>query len=61
MLLGPFVVQFVHNQYAVFVAESDEVAAVWIVRGTNMVHSELLHQLDALLNSLGIGRCTEGS
>ena len=61
MLAGPFVVELINYQYSVFVAELDEVAAIGIVRSADMIHAELLHQLDTLLDGTRIGSCSEGS
>ena len=61
VLTRPLVVELVDDEDAVLVAETDEVAAVGIVRGADMVHAELLHQQDALLDGLGVGGRTEGT
>ena len=61
MLTGPLVVEFIDEQDAIFVAETDEITAVGVVRSADMVHTKLLNQLQALLDSLGVGRSTEGS
>ena len=61
MLTRPLVVELVDQQDTVLVAEADEVAAVGVVRGADMVHAELFHQQDALLDGLGIGGSTEGA
>ena len=61
MLTRPLVVELVDDEDAVLVAEADEIAAVGIVRGADMVHAELFHQQDALLDGLGIGGSTEGT
>ena len=61
VLSGPFVVKLVDNEDAVLVAKLYEFAAIWIVRGAYMVHSELLHQQNALLDGVGIVGSTERS
>ena len=61
MLTGPLVVEFIHKQNSVFIAKLDEITAVGVVRSADMVHAKLLNQLQALLDSLGVGRSTEGS
>ena len=63
VLLRPFVVEFIDHEDAHLVAQSDEVAAVGIVRGADVVHAKLLQQSDALLDGLGVGggaECAEG-
>ena len=61
VLVGPLVVQFVDHQHAVLVTQLDELARVGIVRGTDMVDAELLHQLQALLDGTRIGGSTQCS
>ena len=58
MLLGPLVVQLINNQYAVFIAQTDEIATIGVMRGTYVVDTELLHQQYALLDSARVGGCT---
>ena len=57
----PLVVEFVDDEDAVAVAEADELPAVGVVRGADVVHAELLQEPDALLNGLGIGSGSEGA
>ena len=55
MLAGPLVVELVDKQDAVFVAEFDEITAVGIMRGTDVVHAKLLDQFQPFLDGLGVG------
>ena len=59
MLLCPLVVELVDNQDAILVTKPDEVATIRIVRRADVVQSELLHQLDALLDGTRIGSSTQ--
>ena len=61
MLTGPFVVQLVYYQKAVFVAELHELSTIGIVRRTYMVHAELLHQQQSLLDGSRIGCSAQGT
>ena len=61
MLVSPLVIEFVDNQYAQLVAQLYKTATIRIMAGTDMVHTKLLHQLDALLDGTWIGggsQCT---
>ena len=61
MLTGPFVVEFIDHQDAILVTQADEVAAIGIVGGADMVHAKLLDEFQAFLDSLWIGCGTECS
>ena len=61
VLSRPFVVEFVDNKDAVFVAKLYKLAAIWIVRRADMVHSELFHQQNTLLDGVRIVGSTERS
>ena len=61
MLASPFVVKLVDYQYTIFIAELDKVAAIRVVRCADVVHSELLHKLYALLDSAWVGSCTKST
>ena len=61
-ILGkPFVVKFIHHQDAILIAKLQEILAVWIMRRADMVHTELLDQLESLLDGTRIGSCTQGT
>ena len=63
MLVGPLVVQLIHDEDTIFVAQFDKLSAVRVVTGAYVVDAELLHQLQALLDGTGVGgssQCTEG-
>ena len=63
MLARPLVVELIDNQDAVLVTQFNKLATVGIVAGADVVHAELLHQLDALLDGPRIGgstKCSEG-
>ena len=61
MLTGPFVVELVNEQDAIFVAEFDEVAAIRIVRSADMVHAKRLDESQTLLNGLGVGGSSQST
>ena len=58
MLACPFVIELIDDEDTVLIAQLDKLAAVGIVRGTDVVDAILLHQLDTLLDSPWIGGCT---
>ena len=61
-ILGkPFVVKFIHHQDAILIAKLQEILAIWIMRRADMVHTELLDQLESLLDGTRIGSCTQGT
>ena len=61
ILSKPFVVKFIHHQDAILIAELQEILAVWIMRRADMVHTELLDQLESLLDGTKIGSSTQGT
>ena len=61
VLTGPLVVDFVDHEDTVAVAEAHEVFAIGIVRATDVVDTELLHQLYAFLDGSWVGCCTKGA
>ena len=61
-ILGePLVVKLIHHQNAILIAEFQEILAIWIMRGADMVHSEFLHQFQSLLDGTRIGGSTQGT
>ena len=61
ILSKPFVVKFIHHQDAILIAELQEILAVWIMRGADMVHAEFLHQFQPLLDGTRISSSTQGT
>ena len=61
ILVVPFVVEFIYNEYSVFVAEVEEGLRVGVVRCAYVVHAVILNQLYALLHGAWVGCCTECS
>ena len=55
VLVVPFVIEFIHHQYAVLVAKVQKVSRIGVVRGAYVVHPKLFHQFDALLYSSFVG------
>ena len=54
ILFEPLVIQFIHHQNAIFVAEPVKVFTIRIMRSADMVESEILQQFDAFLYRLGV-------
>lgn len=61
ILSKPLVVKLIHYQDAILIAEFQEILAIWIMRGADMVHSEFLHQFQSLLDGTRIGGSTQGT
>ena len=59
ILRQPLVVEFVHHEDAQPVAQFEEVLAIGIVGGADVVEAERLHHLQPLLDGTGIGCRTE--
>ncbi len=50
ILCGPFVIKFIYDKHAVFIAQVEKRFAVRIMRRTYMIESEILKHPDALLH-----------
>ena len=61
MLARPLVVELIDDKHTILVTEFDELTAIGVVRGTDVVHAILLHQQYALLDGTGIGGSTKGT
>ena len=53
--------KFIHHQDAILIAEFQKVLTIWIMRSADMVHSELLHEFQSLLDGTWIGGSTQGT
>ena len=55
----PLVVELVDDEDSIFVAELDELTAIGVVAGADVVHAKLLHELQPLLDGTRIVGGTE--
>ena len=61
-ILGePLIIKFIHHQDAILIAELQEILAIGIMRRADMVHTELLDQLEPLLDGTRISSSTQGT
>ncbi len=60
-LSGPFVIDLVDDQNAIFVTQVEKRFAVGVVGGADVVEAEVLEHLYAFFHRLGIGGRTEGT
>ena len=61
ILVIPLVIQFVNNEYAQFIAQTEARLRIGIMLSTHVVHPPLFHHLQAFLYCTRIGRSTKSS